>query len=53
MGEKDFFYVTSCLLVVKYSLDLNALGELCKMPEMLHSVFRILTSFCPHETPEI
>jgi hypothetical protein len=52
MGEKEFFYVTSCLLVVKYSMDLKA-GELRKMPEMLHSVVHILTSFCPHETTEI
>jgi len=35
MGENDGFFVTSCLLVVKYSVDLKALGELCKMPEML------------------
>jgi hypothetical protein len=46
MGEKEgffFFNLTNCLLVVKYSTDLKALGELCKMPEMLHSGGHILT----------
>jgi len=48
-----FLNVTSCLLVAKYSMDLKTLGELCKMPEMLHNAGHILTSFCPYETTEI
>ena len=51
--KKTFFYVTSCLSVVKHSMDLKALGELYKMPEMLRIAGHILTSFFSYKTTEI